>query len=321
MKILLTGASGFVGGAVLRELEAKGHEVIAVSHGDGPGRALTETNLQPADLRCDIGDAASVNELASVGDVDAVVHCAGLAHRSGKTSDEEFRRVNVGGVMNVANLAERLHARHFLHFSSTLVYGGGQRSGPVDETAECVPHDTYSRSKLEGERAARTVCEAAGIALTIFRPAPIVGEGSKGNFARLIRAIDRRRFVWVGSGSNRKSVVYVGDAAKAVAVVLKSGGGGGRTFNLAAEPVTMTTVVGTIAAALGRRLWPVRLPAAPVRALARMAAPRRMAAMLDTWLSDDVYSNARLSEAYGFTPETPAEEALEREVAYYLKHK
>ena len=97
------------------------------------------------------------------------------------------------------NFAVGQGAKHFLLFSSTLVYGRRSGAVPITEEDECRPLDAYGRSKLEGENAAKRVCESAGIALTIFRPAPIIGEGSQGNFARLIRTIDKRRFVWVAA--------------------------------------------------------------------------------------------------------------------------
>jgi nucleoside-diphosphate-sugar epimerase len=165
-----------------------------------------------------------------------------------------------------------------------------------------------------------------GMPLTIFRPAPVMGKGSKGNFARLISAIDHGRFIWVGKGENLKSVVYVGDVAHAAAEVLNKGGEGTQIFNIAADPVRMKEIVNAIADKLGRRIPPLHLPSSAARiaaATASLAGGRfkRVAAMLDTWLGDAVYANARLREVYGYTPGTPLDDAVRREVEYYLKHK
>ncbi len=311
MKVLVTGATGFVGKALTAELAERGLELISMA---GP-------NSANADHAVDVGDKAQVVRLEIGSDVDAIVHLAGLAHRFGKTSDDEFRYVNVQGVENVAELGARLGAKHFLLFSSTLVYGKQSNTDPIAETHECEPSDAYARSKLAGEMAARRICEPAGIALTIFRPAPIMGEGSKGNFARLISAIDQRRFMWVGTGENLKSVVYVGDVARAAAEVLAKGARGTQVFNIAADPVRMSDIVEAIASKLGRRVPPVHLPASAVRIAASAASVaggkfKRMAAMVDTWLGDDVYDNNRLREAYGYTPSTPLDEAVGREVEY-----
>jgi nucleoside-diphosphate-sugar epimerase len=309
MKVLVTGASGFVGKALLAEFNARGFETIAVG---GP-------RSMDCDYSVDVSDAAAIEQLAEQKGIDAIVHTAGIAHRFADVSDDEFRRVNVLGVENISGLVEKLGVKHFLLFSSTLVYGGRLDAGPINEADECRPFDAYGQSKLDGERAACSLCETAGVDLTIFRPAPIMGEGSSGNFARLIRAIDRRKFVWVGHGGNLKSVVYVADVARAAGEVMIKGGGGTQVFNIAADAVRMKDIVNAIAARLGRNVPAVHLPLSLVRAAFSISG--RLAATLDTWLSDDVYANDRLQDAYGFTPSTPLETAVAREVEYYLKHK
>ena len=318
MKVLVTGATGFVGQALMAEFAARGFETVAVG---GP-------RSRDCDYTLDVGDTSAVETLSQEGAVDAVVHAAGIAHRFGAISDDEFRRVNVDGVENVAKLAVRLGAQHFFLFSSTLVYAKRKSNDKITESDECRPFDVYGQSKLDGEKAARRVCEPAGIALTIFRPAPILGEGSKGNFARLIRAIDKGRFAWVGKGENRKSIVYVGDVAKAAVVVMEKGGNGTQVLNLAADPVRMKDIVDTIAAKLGRKVLPGHLPPEPMKKMVNAASKiafrqklNRLSATLDTWLSDDVYSNKKLRDAYGFVPDATLETAIGREVEYYLKHK
>lgn len=309
MKVIVTGATGFVGRALTAELTSRGIETIAVG---GPNSAEARYSI-------DIGAAAEVQKLEVEKDVDAVVHAAGIAHRFGRVSEAEFRRVNVTGVENVARLAADIGAKHFLLLSSTLVYGRRKDAIPITENDQLRPIDMYGRSKLDGERAARSICEPAGVVLTVFRPAPIMGEGSKGNFERLIRAIDRGRFIWVGTGENMKSIVYVGDVARAAAAVLQKNGKGTEIFNIASDPVKMKDVVDKIAQRLGRRIPSLHLPPGPVRLASRVSG--KFSRMLDTWLGDDVYSNEKLQAAFGFTPDTTLDEAVGREVEYYLKHK
>jgi UDP-glucose 4-epimerase len=309
MKVLVTGATGFVGKAVLAEFVTRGFETVRVGGPQSSG----------CDYAIDVSDAASVETLSELNDLDAVVHTAGIAHRFDKVSDDEFHRINVDGVKNIAEMAIRLGAKHFVLFSSTLVYGRKSPAASVDEDAECRPLDSYGRSKLDGERSARAACGSRGIALTIFRPGPIIGEGSKGNFAKLIRVIDKRRFFWVGKGTNLKSVVYVGDVARAAATVLESGGNGTQVFNLAADAVRMKDIVEIIAEKLDRNIPLIHLPARPVLIGSKISD--RFSRMLDTWLCDDVYSNKKMQDVYGFTPDTPLETAIGREVEYYLKHK
>ena len=115
MKILVTGANGFVGSRTSLYLEEIGHEVIRVSHSGSAGSDST--------YQVDIGDDRSFDALEHLVDIDAVVNCAGIAHRFGRTSTDEFGRVNVRGVRNVIEFCSRKSIRRFVHLSSVLVYG------------------------------------------------------------------------------------------------------------------------------------------------------------------------------------------------------
>lgn len=331
MKVLLVGASGFVGSELVNEFLQADFDLYAVA---GPRTKKRSNFSQSVEFEfADITDPEDVAKLESIGNVDVVVHTAGIAHRFEMISDAEFHEVNVTGVENIANLAVKLRARHFVLFSSSLVYGQLLLSKVsdvkvIDEDAECKPLDAYGSSKLNGESAARIICEANDIHLTIFRPAPIIGEGSKGNFSRLIRAIDRRHFVWVGNGKNRKSLIYVGDVAKAVVRVIDKGGSGTQIFNLSAGELEMRQIVGAIEDELGRKNLPLALPANLLKTAIGIASRfifkeklARLSATLDTWLSDTVLSNVKFRSAYEFVPQTNIEQAIRLETRYYLDKK
>lgn len=317
MRVLVTGATGFVGSRIVSELTEAGHEVVAVG---GP-KSSTQYFV-------DVACAKSVESLLSIGSADVLIHTASLAHRFAKVPASEFRSVNVNGVENVSNLAAQLGVRHFLLFSSTLVYGRRNGKSAVVEGMACRPHGIYAQSKLDGEFAAKRICEQNAIDLTIFRPSPIVGEASKGNFARLIEAIDKRRFVMVGDGLNRKSLIYVGDVAKAAVAVISQGGNKTQVFNLTGEDVRMIDIVRTIEENLEKKILPVAIPIGPVKFLINAASmlSRRerlseIASTFDTWLAHDVYSSEKLMAAYNFESETDISTAIKLETAYYLKQK
>ncbi|MFN0138554.1 MAG: NAD-dependent epimerase/dehydratase family protein [Pyrinomonadaceae bacterium] len=319
MRILVTGATGFVGTRVVSALTDAGHEVVAV----GGLRSSTQNSV-------DVASPTSVETLRSIGGVDAIVHTASLAHRFAKVTEAEFRSVNVHGVENIANLAAALGARHFLLFSSTLVYGRRRdKTVVITEDMECRPEGIYGRSKLDGEYAAQRVCEQKSIDLTIFRASPIVGEGSKGNFARLIEAIDKRRFVMLGDGLNRKSLIYVGDVARAAVAVVARGGDKTQVFNVTGEATTMRELVRNIHESLGQKaVLPFAIPAGPAKFMIDSAAKvlrhdrlSRISATLDTWLSADVYSKEKFETMYNFKSETDIATAIKLETAYYLRHK
>lgn len=328
MKALVTGASGFVGKAIVAELLSRGIDVVAAG---GPNTAFEPGTIQSGNYySIDITDSADLDKILEIEGADCVIHSAGLAHRFGNVATADYQSVNVTGVENVANLAVRLGAKHFILVSSVLVYGKNSTIGPagITEDFECRPTDPYSQSKLDGEIAAKLICEVKSMALTILRPAPIIGEGSKGNFARLIRAIDKGRFVSVGKGLNHKSFVYVGDVARACAVILENKTGKNEIFNVTAKPVQMRDVVSEIYRAINKK--PIPFSISPdllrntVQLVSNIALKNKLAAILkslDTWVSEDVYSAELLHKSYGFVPQVTIKEAILLEVAWYLKSK
>jgi UDP-glucose 4-epimerase len=320
MKVLVTGASGFVGARACTHLEAAGHDVVRLSHSDKAGFDST------FDYFVDIADAETFSNLDDVNEIDAIVHCAGIAHRFGRTSKEDYWRVNVEGTTNVAEFAAQKKVGRFVHLSSVLVYGPSRSAQPVTAQQTPAPADDYSSSKLAGEAAATAVCMAAGIKLAILRPVPVLGEGSRGNVARLIRAIDRNRFVWIGDGRNERSFVYVSDVAEAVLTAL-SIPEEFAIFNVTGGSMTVRELVEGILEKLGRRS-PVRIiphslaafalaTSRPVAGVARLGTYHRT---LETWLADAVYSGEAFASK-GFHTATDLQEALRREVDFYLASK
>lgn len=320
MRVLVTGASGFVGTATCAYLEAIGHEVIRLV---GPGR-----ESEAGSFSVDIGDPSTFPSPESISPLDAVVHCAGIAHRFGGVSKEDFAHVNVKGVENVVKFAEQTGVRKFALLSSALVYGTPRNAEPIGENHPVAPDDDYGASKLEGEKAAVRMCDAASIDLSVLRPAPIVGEGSRGNVSRLIRAIDRGRFVWVGDGRNLRSFVYVGDVARAIGLLLTHGAEAKGSFNLVGGTLTVSDLVQAIETTLEKRTPRIGVPSIAAHALYRasaVASPvnavERYRRTLRTWLADGVYSGAKIESELGVAPATSIEDAVSREVEHYLRTK
>jgi len=320
MKVMVTGASGFVGTSICSRLQATGCDVIRVAHSNSAGFSGN------ADYAVDIANPRAFSQLDDIDDLNAIVHCAGIAHRFGKTSKEDYWKVNVQGTENVANFGARIGVGKFIQLSSVLVYGPSISNQPITEQQPPAPVDDYSSSKLAGELAAADVCKSAGIDLAILRPVPIIGEGSRGNVGRLIQAIDRNRFVWIGDGRNERSFVYVSDVAGAVVAAL-SAKEQFTILNVTGGTITVRELVENISKCLGRgrpgRLVPHRVAgfalsaSRPVTRFARLEAYHRT---LQTWLADAVYSGEALTNL-GFVPTTDLLEAVRREVSFFLDRK
>ena len=152
---------------------------------------------------------------------------------------------------------------------------------------------------------------------------PSSGQFSVITTSRLMRTLDRGRFLWIGDGSNRKSLLYKGDAARACMAVAERPASGINIYNVSAPACTMHEIVDGIADALGKHPFPVRVPASLAMLLSRYLSrvPNRcMAALHQTvkkWLAEDVYATRRFEEAYGFQTKPSLKDGLKREVDWY----
>jgi nucleoside-diphosphate-sugar epimerase len=152
--------------------------------------------------------------------------------------------------------------------------------------------------------------------------ATIYGEGDPGNVARLLSSIDRGRFLWVGDGDNRKSLIHREDAARACVRAALAGVQTSATFNVSAPPCTMREIVRTACELLGRRPPRLHIPGSLALPFARLGAAMtlgkwRIDDTLRKWLSDDVYPAGRIREALRFEASVSLSEGLGREVAWY----
>lgn len=327
MKVIITGATGFIGREIVSELLEGGFELYQIGN--------SNVNSQFPRLKffkIDITSFEEVCELRKLKKIDAVIHSAGLAHQFGNVEKDKFQKTNVEGTKNILELAVTLHVRHFVLISSTAVYGTEKKSGKnvrvIDESAKCRPQTFYAESKLEAEQAAVKICERNNINLTIFRLSPVIGEGNAGNVARLVEAIDKKRFVWIGSGENYKSLIYKRDVAKACLEILRKKKQGIEIFNLAAEPVLMRNFVAAAAKNLNKKIPGFSIPPPLLEKVFQLNEKtlkikkiRKISETVEKWLSDDVYSAERFEREYNFKPETSVSEALEKQIKRYRKQK
>jgi nucleoside-diphosphate-sugar epimerase len=316
-RLLVTGATGYLGGAVAKAALAQGIMVRGAGRRPSPSRELEWVALDVLDERAVV---------AAMAGIDVVIHAAALAHvfRPSNVPRTTFLDVNGRGTENVARAAVMAGCRHFVLVSSVAVYGSGAAT-MVAEDGECRPGSHYAESKLLAEARAREQLAAAGIPLTILRMTTLYGENNPGNVNRLMQAIDRGRFIWIGSGSQRKSLIHRDDAARACLAAALAPAAAERIFNVTAAPATMKEIVDGLHVALGRVPPRWHIPDGWLLGATRMASalagPSGLAgaahATLKTWLADAVFDGGRFERELQFRPQVALQEGLRRQVESY----
>ena len=218
MKVLVTGATGFVGRYLVAELARRGDAVRCLVRPTSRREGLAE--LPGVEFFAgDVTDAAS---LAGLGEgVELAYHLCAEGHVSA-VSEEAFRRftkVNVEGTRNVLDACASAGVPRVLHFSSTAAMGLIKKPR-VDETDRPEPRTPYQKSKLASEEAALAFWREQGMAVSVLRPCMIYGVGGKGEFHRICRLVRRGLFPRVGLGKNLTPLVHVTDVVQAA---LKAG--------------------------------------------------------------------------------------------------
>jgi len=192
------------------------------------------------------------------------VHLAAIAHRA--APEAEIRRVNVDATLRLAEAAGGL-ARRFVFMSSAKVHGEDSGDRAYAETDPTRPQDAYGRAKLEAERALSDLAARSGMELALIRPPLVYGPGAKANFLHLLRWVDSGLPLPLASVHNRRSLIYVGNLADAVARCVEHPSAPGSLLVGDNEIVSTPELTRRIARSLGGRARLVRMPTGFLRFL------------------------------------------------------
>lgn len=313
--VVVTGAGGFVGRHVVARLAAAGHRVIAVSrqsrawpagviHARTPDLDGTRSVVDGGPGGVDRDRAGFAAWQALLAGAGAVVHLAAMAHLPMNTaaSRRQLWRVNVRATDQLARAAVAAGVADLIFVSS--IKAVGERSAPDQPLTEATPPeglDCYGNAKQAAERRLmRLAGQAPGMRITMLRPPLVYGPGVGANMAALARLAVRGLPLPLGAIANRRSLIYVGNLADAIATILARADAPGGIYHVCdGEAVSTPTLVRALAAAQRRSvsLWPVPLPIlSGIASLAgRDAQWTRLAGSL-------ALSDAKFRAAFGWQP-------------------
>jgi nucleoside-diphosphate-sugar epimerase len=307
--VLITGATGALGPAVIRAFLSAGWDVRTLSRRAPAADARTATVPH---VSAEVTDQQAL-ERAMHG-VDVVVHMAALLHvvDPPQRLEDEYQRVNVQGTATVMAAARACSVRRVVALSSICVYGA--QAGLLDENTVPAPDTMYAVSKLRAEHEMLSARTATGEPLAVvLRLAAVYGPGIKGNYRRLVEDLARGRFVPVGKGSNRRTLVFEEDVARAILLASTHPAAPGQIFNVTDGALhTVTDITAAIAVALGRRPPRLSIPLplaragiSSVEALARLFGTTSFVtrAALEKYTEDVAVSGERIKKSLGFEPQ------------------
>lgn len=311
-KVLITGATGFVGRPLCRRLCDDGHEIriTLMSPDEIIPNGVSETVV--------IGDMAkAVCWSRAVAGMEVVIHLAARVHHLSeeiKNPYHLYHKVNTEGTISLAKEAVLAGVKRMIFVSTVKVHGECSDT-PYRESDDCLTEDSYALSKLKAEQALIEIGKRSAIEIVIFRPPLIYGPGVRANFLRLFRFVDRG-YPWpFGRLCNQRSILYVGNMVDAIASVIEHSAAAGEVFLISdGEDLSIPELYRRIAVSLGKRIvmFPFNgsLFALALRAIGRGDLARRLLGSLTV-------DTSKLQTTIGWKPKYRIEEGLAATAAWY----
>ena len=320
--ILVTGATGFAGGHLVRRLRELGHRVRALVRPESNPKALLDQGVEV--VQGDLTRAADVYRAAE--GVWKIFHLAAV-YRTAGHPDAYYHEVNVGGTENVLAAARRQGVERVIHCSTVGVHGD-VREVPSTEESPLNPGDVYQRTKLAGEEAAREAF-AKGLPGTVVRPAALYGPGDL-RLLKLFRTIQNGRFRMFGSGETRYHLVFIEDLVDGMLLCAERPEALGQVFILAGPRyLTLDEIATLVAGAVGvpaptghLPMWPLMVAAAACEAICR---PLRLEPPLhrrraDFFRKNRAFSSDKARRVLGYEPRVDPREGILQTARWYFEN-
>jgi nucleoside-diphosphate-sugar epimerase len=311
--ILVTGATGFIGGALCRDLAARGRRVAGTIRGDQAGR------LPPAIAARRIADLVEDDPWRdALAGIEVVVHLAGRAHVGERAGGNgaAAQRINCVASRRLAERAVAAGVRRLVFVSTAKVHGEATSSRPWREDDAPGAADPYAESKWSAERAVNEIARDGRLEVVVLRPPLVYGPGVKANFLALLALCDSPWPLPLGGlAGNRRSLVYLGNLVAAVRLAIDHPAAAGRTYFVADDDAVSTArLARRLRAALGR---PARLAPVPPGALRLAGRVVGQASAIDRLIESLELDTTRIKSELGWQPPFGIDHGLAATAAWY----
>lgn len=318
-RVLVTGASGFLGSHVMARLAALGTQALGLGRDAQRCAALEAAGHEV--VRLDLSKPFGAAAERDLGTVDAIVHCAALSAPFGRLAD--FETANVTATRNLVDLARRQGVRRFVHISSpTVCFAYRDQLGVREEAALPPPVNHYARTKRQGEEIVLAAPETRPV---VLRPRGLYGPGDRTLLPRLLQVARSRPLPLFRDGRARIDLTYIDDVVDAVLAALSAGGSAeGQIFNVSSgEVVPVRRIAEAACARAGVQprwrkmpLWPAMLAAGVAETVAELLPGRPEPPVTRYGLGLFAYAQsldiAKAARILGWAPKVSLEEGLDR---------
>lgn len=310
-RILVTGASGFVGQALITRLNELGYGVRAALRSSS-AQFSSEDNVVVGNIN------EKTNWKQALASIECVVHLASRTHITDDKSADPlaaYREINVSGTAHLAKQAISSGVRRFVFMSSIKVNGESTTSEPFCESSPPQPQDPYGLSKLEAERVLRSITQGEGMETVTLRPPLVYGPGVKGNLLRLLRMIDRGIPLPLASVNNLRSFIGVNNLADAIIFAIEARVAAGQTYLISdGEDLSTPELIRKLSSSMGRHpsLWPC--PVSLLNFVAPLIGKREEVSRLTGSLQVD---SSRIRKELGWQPRHSLDQGLNAMVQWY----
>ena len=307
MRVLVTGATGFVGSALVARMVRDARVTVRAG-------IRREAGTLPASVERVPGDVTPGRDWQeALVDAPVVVHLAARVHVMRETAADalaEFRRVNVTGTLNLAEQAAAAGVQRFVYLSSVKVNG---EAGAYSEDDPAAPEDAYGVSKHEAEVGLRRIAAESAMDVVIVRPPLVYGPDVRANFNALMRAVARGIPLPLGAIDNRRSLVGLDNLVDFILRCIECPAAANETFLVSdGEDLSTTDLIRRLARAMGRPARLIPVPAPVLMAAATLLGRRDVARRLLCSLRVDI---TKAKQRLAWTPPVSVDDGLRRAVA------